>query len=99
MYTNAYERGTPAPHEAEIRAYQLILAMGQHGKYFYSATGFFASLKVRMLHRLRSCSVACTANCHEYETGTRATLPLLQSQRRYHLSRSMTFMHACCCCC
>ena len=46
MYTNMVEQGTPAPNEAEFRAYQLILAMGQHGKYFYSATGFFASLKV-----------------------------------------------------
>ena len=46
MYTHMAEQGTPAPNEAEFRAYQLILAMGRHGKYFYSATGFFASLKV-----------------------------------------------------
>lgn len=46
MYKKMADQGTPAPNEAEFRAYQLILAMGKHGKYFYSATGFYASLKV-----------------------------------------------------
>ena len=49
MYTRMAEEGRPAPNEAEFRAYQLILAMGRHGKYFYSATGFYASLTVRCM--------------------------------------------------
>ncbi|KAK9796708.1 hypothetical protein WJX73_007053 [Symbiochloris irregularis] len=45
MYEHLKEQGMAAPNEAEFRAYQLMLAMGEHGKYFYSATGFFNSLK------------------------------------------------------
>ena len=46
MYEHLKEQGAAAPNEAEFRAYQLMLAMGEHGKYFYSATGFFNSLQV-----------------------------------------------------
>lgn len=46
MYTRMADQGKPAPNEAEFRAYQLMLSMGTHGKYFYSAASFFASLKV-----------------------------------------------------
>ena len=64
MYTRMAAQGMPSPNEAEFRAYQLLLSMGQHGSYGYSSTGFYASLKVPAsidMAVICACLYACKA--------------------------------------
>ena len=47
MYVAARNQGSPAPREAEFRAYHLLSMMGRHGKYSYSPATFLAAVQVR----------------------------------------------------
>ena len=46
MYVAARNQGSPAPREAEFRAYHLLSMMGRHGKYSYSPATFLAAVQV-----------------------------------------------------